>query len=134
MTDSKDLQQRRQEKRDHLRAKSLRQTSPLAERLLWHDLRQISGNLSLKFRRQHAIHPYVVDFACVTCHLVIEIDGMSHDSRPAHDAARTRYLENLGYTVMRFSNEDVYSNREGVVREIVHKAQELFQALPKPRP
>ena len=106
----------------------------MAERLLWNELRRLPDELNLKFRRQHPIHPYIVDFACVACKLIVEIDGASHDARQERDAGRSRELIQHGYTVMRFTNEDVYRNRGGIVREIVHKAQELFRARPPTPP
>jgi len=122
------------DEQDYRRAKILRQSSPLAERLLWNGLRQLPNELALKFRRQHPIHPYIADFACVACKLIIEIDGESHDTRQKHDVARSHYLNDLGYTVMRFTNEAVYQNREGVLQDIIRKAQELFQAQPPTPP
>ena len=116
------------DEQDYRRAKSLRRLSSLAERLLWNDLRRLPDELALKFRRQHPVHPYIVDFACVSCKLIVEIDGNSHDVRQDYDAERSRYLNGLGYTVMRFTNEDVYKNREGVVRDNLQKAKKLFQA------
>ncbi len=66
---------------------------------------------AFKFRRQHAIGPYVVDFACVAQLLVIEIDGPSHDraEQRAFDAERTAFLERAGWRVVRISNADVYA-------------------------
>jgi very-short-patch-repair endonuclease len=119
---------------DYRRAKSLRQSSPLAERLLWNDLRQLPNELALKFRRQHPVHPYVIDFACISCKLIVEIDGGSHNARQNYDAERSRYLNDLGYVVMRFTNDDIYRNREGVLQDIVRKAQELLQAQPSTPP
>jgi very-short-patch-repair endonuclease len=109
---------------DYERAKDLRRKAPPAERLLWEALRQLPKDLALKFRRQHPIHPYIVDFACIACKLIVEIDGSSHDTRQGYDEERSNRLRILGYTVLRFTNEEVYRNREGVVREIVQKSQE----------
>ena len=94
-------------------------TSP--EHLLWGLVRdrRLQG---LKFRRQHPIGPYVADFYCHEAALVLELDGMSHDGRAEADARRTRYLESLGLTVLRISNEDVLRDREAVAIAILRAA------------
>ncbi len=134
MADDRHHAKHTNDQRDYQRAKSLRRALSPAERLLWNDLRSLPNDLTLKFRRQHPIHPYIVDFACVSCKLVVEIDGESHDMRQPHDEQRSKYLQQKGYTVMRFTNEAVYRNREGVVQEIVRKSQELLDAMLQPRP
>jgi very-short-patch-repair endonuclease len=99
------------------RARGLRHEETPPEELLWLVLRngQIGG---LKFRRQHPVGPYVVDFYCHSAALVVELDGMSHDRRASQDAARTGYLESQGLRVLRVTNEDVMDNLDGVTREI----------------
>ncbi len=96
------------------RRKALRQTSTKPEQLLWTALRnrRLAG---LKFRRQHSIGPWIADFVCLDKQLVIEIDGGYHDKVQDKDADRQRYLEKQGYRVLRFRNEEVLSNLEGVV-------------------
>ncbi len=74
----------------------------------------------LKFRRQCAIGPYIVDFACLEAKLVVEIDGPSHDRRIDYDAMRTRFLEARGYLVLRFGMQDVSENLVGVL-EAIHE-------------
>lgn len=97
-------------KRD--RARSLRQGSTDAERCLWLRLRG-RGLRGHKFVRQEAIGPYFVDFACRERRLVVEIDGGQHaDSKS--DAVRDAWLAQHGYRVLRFWNNDVLSNIEGV--------------------
>ncbi len=84
---------------------------------LWLQLRakRLDG---AKFRRQRVIGRYIADFACRSPMLVIEVDGGTHVGREAYDAARTRFLENRGYRVIRFTNDDVMSNLEGVLTAI----------------
>jgi len=94
------------------RARRLRRNTTEAERLLWDALRK--GQLGWRFRRQHPIPPYVVDFACVEAHLVIEADGGQHDRRGDHDA-RDKALLQCGWRTLRFWNIDVLENRDGVL-------------------
>ncbi len=101
------------------RARKLRREMPDSERKLWWRLRlrQLEG---CRFRRQHPIGPYILDFVCLERRFVIEVDG-GHHGEPAqieHDARRTRWLEGLGYVVMRVSNIGVLTNLDGVVDTI----------------
>jgi very-short-patch-repair endonuclease len=82
----------------------LRKKLTPAEKHLWQVLkgRQLAG---LKFRRQHPVGRFILDFYCAEYKLVIEVDGEIHKSQVEYDAARTGQLENYGYTVLRFSNE-----------------------------
>jgi len=91
----------------------------LPEVLLWREFRQRPNGL--KFRRQHPIGPYVVDFCCLTARMVVEIDGMAHDAgnRPARDAIRTRFLNDNGYTVIRLSAARVLADAVGTAGAIV---------------
>jgi ATP-dependent DNA helicase RecQ len=99
------------------RAKDLRQTNTPPEQLLWTALRneQIGG---LKFRRQHPIGKYVVDFYCHNIGLVVEVDGMSHDGKIIEDAERAKYLKEQGLRILRVTNEDVMRDLDAVTREI----------------
>lgn len=99
------------------RARGLRQTSTTPEQLLWTALRngQIGG---LKFRRQHPIGPYVVDFFCHSIGLAVEVDGMSHDDKNLQDAEKTKYLEEQGLRMLRVTNGDVMHDLDAVAREI----------------
>jgi very-short-patch-repair endonuclease len=99
------------------RARDLRQTETPPEQLLWLALRneQIGG---LKFRRQHPIGPYVVDFYCHSAGLVVEVDGMSHDDKISQDAEKTNYIERQGLRILRVTNEDVMHDLDAVAREI----------------
>lgn len=101
------------------RAKNLRRAMPLAERLLWNALQENHRQQPFHFRRQHPLPPYIVDFACIKAGLVVEIDGPSHDNRLTEDAHRDALLGERDYAVLRFSNEEVLSNLEGVVETIL---------------
>lgn len=93
-------------KQDHSRERSLRRDQTEAEGLLWMQLRgrRLQG---FKFRRQHRIGPYIADFVCPEGWLVIELDGSQHLAATDYDAARSRFLEERGYRVVRFWNSDV---------------------------
>jgi very-short-patch-repair endonuclease len=110
------------------RAKELRKQLPIAERRLWGALCSLKQQTGLKFRRQHPVHPYIADFACVAARLIIELDGMSHDTRQTYDARRDAYLQEKSWMVIRFSNDDVQNNLKGVVLTIMGKIDELLSA------
>src|ERR1700743_3622365 len=121
--------------REHVsRAIRLRKTSPLAERILWNALRDLKEQTGLKFRWQHPLQPYIADFVCAQSRLIIEIDGPSHDTRQIYDAKRESDLRNRGWEILRFTNEDVQDNLNGVVQMIVDKASGKHSALPHPLP
>ena len=105
------------------RAKSLRHAMTRAETLLWRYLKahHIDG---LGFRRQVPMRAYVADFACHAARLTIELDGETHDfdSRQRNDQARDAWFQSQGYTVLRFTNEQVLTNLEGVVPSIRSEA------------
>jgi len=100
-------------------ARQLRQNSTDAERLLWSQLRRNSLE-GIKFKRQHPIGPYIVDFLTLENMLVIEIDGGQHNEPKGQqrDKERTEGLEKKGYKVLRFWNNDVLTNIEGVFEMI----------------
>lgn len=101
------------------RARALRAAGTEAERRLWARLRnrQLNG---VKFRRQHAIGGSIADFFCLQARLVIEVDGGQHGGPPECEAdeRRTQYLEDRGYTVLRFWNNEVLNNIDGVLHRI----------------
>jgi len=103
------------------KARQLRKDGTTAENRLWYHLRnrQLAG---LKFLRQTPIGPYVADFVCRELALVIELDGGQHDRRAADDI-RTRELNRQGYSVLRFWNSEVFSNRQAVLEAIASVAQ-----------
>ena len=99
------------------RARELRKNPTEAEKFLWRRIRgrQLRG---ARFRRQHPIGPYVVDFFCPQAKLVIEIDGGQHAIDGERDGGRTAWLEERGYLVVRFWNNDVLGNIDGVLHRI----------------
>ncbi len=98
-------------------AKGMRRQPTEAEKLLWYRLRnrQIGG---VKFRRQEPTGPYIVDFVAMELRLVIELDGGQHALAADADKTRTMTLEKDGYRVIRFWNNDVLENLEGVLQRI----------------
>ncbi len=101
------------------RRRDLRQRSTQAERKLWAELRD-GRFFGYKFRRQHGIGPYIVDFFCHELRLVIEVDGDSHfmDGAAEYDRVRQRWLENLNLRVVRFTNDDVLKNLDEVLNSL----------------
>lgn len=95
------------------RARRLRRDMTDAERLLWSRLR--ASQLGAKFRRQMWLLGFVADFASVEATLVIEVDGGQHDRERARDERRERAMSGLGYRTLRFWNNDVLENLDGVV-------------------
>jgi very-short-patch-repair endonuclease len=98
-------------------ARSHRRQPTGAEGRLWSRIRngRIEG---FKFRRQHAIERFIVDFYCPAARLVIEVDGRSHDENEADDRAREAYFAAQGLRILRFTNDQVLSDIEGVVPSI----------------
>ena len=89
----------------------------IPERLLWARLR--AGRCAgAKFRRQHPLGRYYVDFCCPLAWLVVELDAGSHEGRREDDEIRQQYLERIGYSVVRFLNDDVLHDLDGVVAAI----------------
>jgi adenine-specific DNA-methyltransferase len=99
------------------RRRLLRKEQTEAERRLWNAInnRQLSG---VKFRRQFSVGHYILDFYCAEKKLCIELDGGQHASAGEYDQARSEYLAGNGIRVVRFWNNDVLQNLEGVVQEL----------------
>lgn len=101
------------------RRKALRNNSTSAEATLWKHLqrKQLSGR---KFRRQHSIQNYIVDFYCTSEKLIIELDGTYHldFAQQNYDDERTQVLEGFGFKVIRFENKLLFENITGVLEEI----------------
>ena len=112
-------------------AKDLRRDQTPAERQLWACLRGKQLG-SFRFRHQHPIGPFIVDFCCLSPRLVIEIDGDSHAEQVEYDESRTAYLEERGYAVIRFTNDDAQRRLEGVLAEIMRRCEELITTPPPP--
>ena len=104
---------------------TLRNNLTPAEATLWKALKgsQING---LKFRRQHSLGPYVMDFYCPSIRLCVELDGEVHNTYGAclHDSERTRFLNENGITVKRFENDVVYKNINAIIQTIIDYAEE----------
>ena len=108
---------------DHLNLKRrLRSEMTAAEARLWSRLRakQCEG---LKFRRQHGIGPYIVDFYCPERSLVIEVDGDIHGDQHqiVRDRRRESYLKSLGLQVIRYMNDDIVKNLDGVLEDLYER-------------
>ena len=101
-------------------ARRLRHDPTEAEKCLWYALRL--GNLGVKFRRQAVIGQYIVDFVCFEKKLIIEVDGGQHMG-DQHDAVRDQWLIEQGFEVLRFWNNDVLTNRDGVLQKIIGRVK-----------
>ena len=110
------------------RRRSLRRQMPKAEVLMWSRLKskQLDG---FKFRRQHSVGSYILDFYCPELNLAIELDGDTHAGKQAenYDQKRQQYIELFGIRLIRFTNFQVIENMEGVL-------QEILKQLPPPTP
>ncbi len=111
-------------------ARALRRNATPAENQLWKYLRKTQIQ-KYKFTRQYPIGPYIVDFCCRTARLVIELDGGHHATQQESDIARQQDLEDHGYRVIRFWNNEVFENIEGVMFKVV---EELENNNPHPNP
>lgn len=112
-----------------LRSRELRNNATVAERKLWQYIRnrQLSGT---RFNRQVPIGPFICDFVARTPKLIVELDGGPHSVRTAEDKRRTQFLESRGYRVLRFWNNDVLENAQGVLQLI----QQTLADRPSPHP
>lgn len=111
------------------RARELRRPLTPAEAALWRALRNRQNGF--KFRRQHPIHKFIIDFYCAEAKLLIEVDGASHPepSQKEYDNARTEFLEGLGYKLIRFTNNDVLYNINAVIVEILRTVENRITIL-----
>ena len=108
-----------------IQRRELRNNATAAEATLWKYLKNSQAG-GFKFRRQHGLGVYIMDFYCPTLRLAIELDGAVHEApmAEARDEIRTRFLNEQGITVMRFKNEVVWRNPEVIVEEIVRFGEE----------
>ena len=115
------------------KARALRRAGTQAERLLWSRLRdrRLGG---YKFRRQHSLGPFVVDFLCTERRLAVEVDGGQHAANAARDRARTRWLETRGIRVVRFWNNEVLENLDGVCTRLLEMLRHGNTPSPRPSP
>ena len=112
------------------KARENRKKPTFAEKLVWNILR--FQNLGVKFRRQHVIYNYIVDFVCLEFGLIIEIDGNSHLESQDYDNNRTLDLENLGFKFIRFNNIDVLERNNWVEEQIKNNIAVLKIKNPTP--
>ena len=112
--------------------RTLRSNMTDAERLLWKRLRgcQVKG---YKFRRQHPFNDFILDFVCLDAKLVIEVDGGQHNGS-TQDVVRDQVLENAGFRVMRFWNNQVLNELESVVESIWLELERRNPSPPQPAP
>jgi len=101
------------------RARELRRAMTPAERILWEKLRHNRLN-GLQFRRQQIIDTYIVDFYCHARALIVEVDGEIHDAQKDYDSERDNYLVARGFSILRFTNEDVKSGLAIVLQKIIN--------------
>lgn len=120
----------RDRERARVRARSLRKLPTDAEALLWFHLRD-RRMANHKFRRQRPIGPYFADFACIEAKLIIELDGGQHVEAAVYDADRTRFMEEQGFRVLRFWNNEVLMQTDAVKGRIL---QVLLGDSPHPSP
>lgn len=98
-------------------ARRLRDNLTPTEAILWEALwgKKLKG---LRFRCQHPVERFILDFYCASCKLVVEIDGSSHDDQQEYDQSRTEKLNQYSYRVLRFSNEEVMNDLSRVLADI----------------
>ena len=101
-------------------ARRLRKNETIAEKQLWKELRELRRQ-GYHFRRQAPIDNFIVDFVCFSHRLIIEVDGIQHDTAEGlkKDAARDAQLHWQGFTLLRFHNSDVSENIEGLIAEVL---------------
>ena len=118
---------------EHLRryARRLRRDQTDAERKLWSRLRdrRLCG---VRFRRQHPIGPFIVDFCSIEANLVIELDGGQHALQARSDAARTEFLQRQGYQLLRFWDNETLANIDAVLLRIVEALGHAFPSVESP--
>ena len=103
-----------------------------AEKRLWRELRELG--LSRRFRRQHPIGRYIVDFVCFEQNLIIELDGGQHADKTDRDERRTAWLESQGFILLRFWNNDVIDNMDGVLHRIAEALERQAAVARTPHP
>jgi very-short-patch-repair endonuclease len=113
----------------HTRARNLRRNMTDAERRVWRilRLRQMDDH---KFRRQVPLGRYIADFVCHDARLIVEIDGGQHDPSSLGEIERTRFLESEGYRILRFWNNEVLTNLDGVYSTIAAELDRILKPSP----
>ncbi len=100
----------------------MRRAPTRAEEAMWQRLR--GGKLGVRFRRQHAIGRFIVDFVCLPAKLVIELDGGIHEEQAGRDEERDTILRNEGYLVVRYANDQVHNDLDSVISDLVKHLRE----------
>ncbi len=95
----------------------MRKNPTEAEKTVWEYIK--GKQLGVKFRHQHIISQFIVDFACLSAMLIVEVDGVIHADQKDRDTARDQILSNLGFKVLRFSNQQVMTTIETVISSIL---------------
>ncbi|WP_298398869.1 DUF559 domain-containing protein [Sphingobium sp.] len=112
-------------------ARALRNGQIEAERMVWRQLSRYRP----RYTRQLVVGPYILDIACRTAKLALEFDGAQHQNVLTYDERRTAFLEDAGWTVLRFWNGDVFENLDGVLSVILDKTAECLGGThPQPLP
>jgi very-short-patch-repair endonuclease len=114
-------------------ARKLRREITPTEKILWSALRgrRFAG---YRFRRQHLVDPYIVDFYCATAALVIELDGETHLGNEVHDRTRQDFLESAGLKVLRFWNTQIFDDLEPVLQTIFRECEARATVAPRSQP
>lgn len=110
-------------RKPHPVAGALRKDMPSTEKRLWYFLRRKALG-GFRFRRQHTIGPYIADFVCLEAKIVVELDGDQHalGAAPKRDEKRDAFLVTKGFEVLRFWNNEIYENVDGVLETILEAA------------
>jgi cyclase len=113
------------------KAKDLRQNLTRAEEILWVHLKK--GIRGYKFRRQHPIAAYIADFFCYKLKLIVEVDGSIHNNSEtiSNDITRQNDLEKLGYTVIRFTNAEIFEEADMVLNKISESVNNIINKAPE---
>ena len=110
-------------------AKEMRKNLTPSEKVLWHELQNKKLN-GYKFRNQHPISRYILDFYCHKCLLAVEIDGDFHKFRKDYDEYRDKYMESVGIKTLRFTNEDIFNNLNLVLKKIKENLESRLTLAP----
>ena len=114
------------------RPQQLRTNATEAEKRIWYFLRNRQFE-KFKFRRQHPIGVYIVDFVCLEQKLIVELDGGHHAGQTLYDARRTKALQDKGFRVLRYWNNDVLNNTNAVLETILAEMNASPSPSPSPR-
>jgi very-short-patch-repair endonuclease len=110
-------------------AKRLRRDQTDAESVFWYNVRsrRLAG---FKFKRRYPVAPYIVDFVCIESKLIVKLDGGQHAIQWSYDEKRTEFLETRGYRVLRFWNDEILKNRDGVLETVLRALRNVDTPSP----